>query len=47
MAGPKIPPLRREEWTDEAPEVFAYWKGEKERENGTIIVLLQTDSEIA
>lgn len=32
---PNIPPLPREEWTDAAREVFAYWEGEEARENGS------------
>lgn len=33
--GPRVAPLAREEWTDEAREVFAYWEGEAARENGS------------
>jgi alkylhydroperoxidase family enzyme len=32
---PRVPPLAREDWTDEAREVFAYWEGEEARENGS------------
>lgn len=32
---PRIPPLPREEWTDEARDVFAYWEGPTARENGS------------
>jgi 4-carboxymuconolactone decarboxylase len=32
---PRIPPLPREEWTDEARDVFAYWEGPPARENGS------------
>jgi 4-carboxymuconolactone decarboxylase len=32
---PRIPPLPREEWTDEARDVFAYWEGPAARENGS------------
>ena len=35
MNGPRIRPLPREEWTDEAREVFAYWEGEEGRNNGS------------
>ena len=35
MTGPRIPPLPREEWTDEARDVFAYWEGEEARANGS------------
>lgn len=34
-AGPRIPPLPRDEWTDEAREVFAHWEGEEARQNGS------------
>lgn len=34
-AAPRIGPLPREEWTDEAREVFAYWEGPDARENGS------------
>jgi 4-carboxymuconolactone decarboxylase len=32
---PRIPPLPRAEWTDEARDVFAYWEGPVARENGS------------
>lgn len=32
---PRIEPLPRAEWTDEAREVFAYWEGEEARANGS------------
>jgi 4-carboxymuconolactone decarboxylase len=32
---PRIPPLPRENWTDEAREVFAYWEGPTAYENGS------------
>jgi 4-carboxymuconolactone decarboxylase len=32
---PRIPPLPREQWTDEAREVFAYWEGPAARQNGS------------
>jgi 4-carboxymuconolactone decarboxylase len=32
---PRIPPLPREEWTDAARDVFAYWEGPAARENGS------------
>lgn len=32
---PRIVPLPREEWTDEARDVFAYWEGPEARENGS------------
>lgn len=32
---PRIPPLPREEWTDAARDVFAYWEGDEARENGS------------
>lgn len=32
---PRIPPLPREEWTDEARNVFAYWEGATAWENGS------------
>lgn len=35
MTGPKIPPLPRESWTDEARDVFAYWEGEEARAHGS------------
>jgi alkylhydroperoxidase family enzyme len=35
MSGPRIPPLPREEWTDEARDVFAYWEGEEARTTGS------------
>ena len=37
MASPKrrIPPLPREEWTDEARDVFAYWGEPDAWENGS------------
>lgn len=42
---PRIPPLPREEWTDAAREVFAYWEGDEARANGsrsnTMMVLAQ------
>lgn len=34
-ATPRIPPLPREEWTDAARDVFAYWEGPEARENGS------------
>ena len=34
-AAPRIPPLPREEWTDEARDVFAYWEGDKARAEGS------------
>jgi 4-carboxymuconolactone decarboxylase len=42
---PRVPPLPREEWTDEAREVFGYWEGEEAKANGsrsnTMMVLAQ------
>ncbi|PLK24320.1 carboxymuconolactone decarboxylase family protein [Novosphingobium sp. TH158] len=42
---PRIPPLPREEWTDAARDVFAYWEGDEARQNGsrsnTMMVLAQ------
>jgi 4-carboxymuconolactone decarboxylase len=42
---PRIPPLQREEWTNDAREVFAYWEGPTAYENGsrsnTILTLAQ------
>lgn len=35
MNSPRIPPLPREQWTDEAREVFAYWGEPGARENGS------------
>jgi 4-carboxymuconolactone decarboxylase len=35
VAGPRIGPLPREEWTDDARDVFAYWEGEEARVNGS------------
>jgi 4-carboxymuconolactone decarboxylase len=32
---PRIKPLPREEWTDAAREVFAFWEGPSARENGS------------
>lgn len=32
---PRIPPLPREEWTEEARDVFGYWEGPTARENGS------------
>jgi 4-carboxymuconolactone decarboxylase len=32
---PRIPPLPREEWTEEARDVFAYWEGPSAREHGS------------
>jgi alkylhydroperoxidase family enzyme len=32
---PRIPPLPREEWTEEARDVFAFWEGPGARENGS------------
>lgn len=32
---PRIPPLPREEWTDAARDVFAYWEGPAAREKGS------------
>lgn len=32
---PRIAPLPREEWSDEARDVFAYWEGPEARENGS------------
>ena len=32
---PRIPPLPREQWTDAAREVFAYWEGPAAYENGS------------
>jgi 4-carboxymuconolactone decarboxylase len=32
---PRIPPLPREEWTDAARDVFAYWEGPSAREQGS------------
>lgn len=32
---PRIPPLPRDAWTDEARDVFAYWEGPDARENGS------------
>ncbi|MCE7798867.1 carboxymuconolactone decarboxylase family protein [Sphingobium sufflavum] len=32
---PRILPLPRAEWTDEARDVFAYWEGPTARENGS------------
>ncbi|MCB2074652.1 MAG: carboxymuconolactone decarboxylase family protein [Novosphingobium sp.] len=31
---PRIAPLPREEWTDQARDVFAYWEGDEAREKG-------------
>ena len=31
----RIPPLPRDEWTDAAREVFAYWEGDEARANGS------------
>lgn len=35
MPGPNIPPLPREEWSDDARGVFTYWEGEEARKNGS------------
>lgn len=35
MTSARIPPLPRDEWTDEAREVFAYWEGDEARANGS------------
>lgn len=35
MTGPRIPPLPRAAWTDEARDVFAYWEGDEARANGS------------
>lgn len=32
---PRIAPLPRSEWTDQARDVFAYWEGDAARENGS------------
>jgi len=32
---PRIGPLPRHEWTDEARDVFAYWEGAEARQNGS------------
>ena len=32
---PLVPMLPREEWTDAARDVFAYWEGDAARENGS------------
>jgi 4-carboxymuconolactone decarboxylase len=32
---PRIAPLPREEWTDDAREVFGFWEGAEARENGS------------
>lgn len=32
---PRIPPLPRDEWTDDARDVFAYWEGPTAWENGS------------
>ncbi len=31
----RIGPLPRDEWSDEAREIFAYWEGDEARENGS------------
>jgi hypothetical protein len=35
LQAPRIPPLPREEWTDAARDVFAYWEGPAAREHGS------------
>ncbi|MDE2403757.1 MAG: carboxymuconolactone decarboxylase family protein [Sphingomonadales bacterium] len=35
MTGPRIPPLPRDQWTDAARDVFAYWEGAPARESGS------------
>lgn len=35
MTAARIPPLPREDWTDAAREVFAYWEGDEARANGS------------
>lgn len=35
MTQPHIPMLPRDEWTDAARDVFAYWEGDQARENGS------------
>jgi 4-carboxymuconolactone decarboxylase len=35
MSPPRIPPLAREEWTDAARDVFAYWEGDRARTEGS------------
>jgi 4-carboxymuconolactone decarboxylase len=35
VTGPRIPPLPREMWTEEARDVFAYWEGDEARANGS------------
>ncbi len=32
---PRIPPLAKDEWTDPARKVFAFWEGDQARENGS------------
>jgi AhpD family alkylhydroperoxidase len=39
---PRIPPLPREEWTDEARAVFGYFEGRTGRENGSRSNLIMT-----
>lgn len=33
--GPRVAPLAREDWTDEARDVFAYWEGDQARKDGS------------
>jgi alkylhydroperoxidase family enzyme len=35
LAQPRIPPLPRDQWTDAARDVFAYWEGPVAREHGS------------
>jgi 4-carboxymuconolactone decarboxylase len=35
VTAPRIPPLPREQWTDAARDVFAYWEGPPARANGS------------
>lgn len=39
---PRIPPLPREEWTDEARDIFAFWQGPEAWENGSSSTLTMT-----
>jgi 4-carboxymuconolactone decarboxylase len=39
---PRIPPLPREEWNDEARDVFGYFEGPAARENGSRSVTVMT-----
>ncbi len=42
MTEPRIPPLPRAEWTDEARDVFAYWEGEEARRDGSRSNIMMT-----